>query len=235
MRRVGIIQPNYIPWRGFFDFISRVDVFVFFDDVQYTKRDWRNRNKVCTRGGDPVWLSVPVSVASRDQLIKDTPIKYDEAWIEKHLGTLHHSYGKAPFFDTYFPIIEGIYAKKFEMLVDLDIALTRQICDWLAIQTEFAKSSDLPSSGHKDEKLIAVAKAVGGTHYLSGPAAKAYMQDQLWEDAGIALEYVSYPDYPPYPQINPGFTPQVSVLDLLFMTGPDAPRYIWPDSEMKSA
>lgn len=228
MMRVAILQPNYIPWRGYFDMISQVDTFVFLDDVQYTKQDWRNRNRICTRNGNPVWLTVPVRVQSMEQKIQDVPINNDIPWARKHLAALQSNYGRAPFFKIYFEPLREIYMGSHELLADMDIALTRQICTWLGITTEFRLSSELGADGHKDNKLIQIIKALGGTNYLSGPAAKAYIQPMLWEQAGIGLEYISYPDYPTYSQINPGFEPHVSILDLLFMTGPDAPRYIWP-------
>ncbi len=229
MTRVAILQPNYIPWRGYFDMISQVDIFVFLDDVQYTKQDWRNRNRICTRNGDPVWLTVPVRVQFLEQQIRDVPINNDIPWVRKHLAALQSNYGKAPFFESHFEQLRDIYLERHELISDLDITLARQVCTWLGITTKFYRSSELAIAGSKDSKLIQIIKTLGGTSYLSGPAAKAYIQPTLWEQAGIGLEFISYPDYPIYPQINPGFEPHVSVLDLLFMTGPDAPRHIWPN------
>lgn len=228
MTRVAIVQPNYIPWRGYFDMISQVDIFVFLDDVQYTKQDWRNRNRICVKNAAPAWLTVPVQVKSLEQQIRETPINTNVPWAKKHLAALQSSYGKAPFFKDYIEPLRDIYMQGHEMLVDLDIALIRQICSWLNMDTKFRLSSELAASGRKDEKLIQMIRELGGTHYLSGPAAKAYIQPDLWRQAGIGLEYMIYPDYPAYPQINPGFEPQVSVLDLLFMTGPAAPDHIRP-------
>lgn len=227
MTRIAILQPNYIPWRGYFDMIRQVDIFVFLDDVQYTKQDWRNRNRICTRKADPIWLTVPVRVSSLEQQIRDVPVNNDIPWAKKHLAALQSSYGKAPFFKSYIEPLRDIYMQRHEMLADLDIALIRRVCAWLGITTQFHLSSELAAAGRKDDKLIRILQRLGGTHYLSGPAAKAYIQPHLWQQAGISLEYIVYPDYPAYPQINPGFEPQVSILDLLFMTGPDAPRYIW--------
>lgn len=227
MNRVGVIQPNYIPWRGYFYFIHEVDIFIFHDDIQYTKQDWRNRNKVRTLSGDLVWLSVPVR-AKKDTLIMDVEIDYSSGWVRKHLAILEQSYSKAPFFREHFMPFKELLEKKIPLLSDLNIEICYLVCDWLGIKTTLIKSSTLSCSGKKDEKLISMLRKVDGTHYLSGPAAKNYIQPHLWQEAGIGLEYISYPDYPAYPQINPGFEPQVSILDLLFMTGPDAPRYIWP-------
>ncbi len=234
MKRVGIIQPNYIPWRGYFDFVHRVDTFVFLDDVQYTKRDWRNRNKVRTGSGDLKWLSVPVK-ASRDSLIKDVEIDYSTGWGQKHLDTLKHSYGKTPFFEEYFEPLEEVLMSKMTLLSDLDIALCKLICRWLGVETELRKSSELGGLGKKDHRLIQLVQKLNGTHYLSGPAAKAYIQPGLWQEKGIGLSFMEYPDYPEYPQIAEPFESAVSVLDLLFMTGPKAPDFIWGNlSERKT-
>ncbi len=226
MKRIGIIQPNYIPWRGYFHFIRAVDTFVFLDDVQYTKQDWRNRNRIRLRTGDLAWLSVPVK-AKRGMLIRDVEINYASNWVHKHLTALEQNYGKTPYFGVYFePLREALQAGERRLSV-LDIRLCRLICDWLGIETKLVLSSDLACTGHKDSKLIAITEKLGGTHYLSGPAARSYIQPEMWEAAGIAVSYMKYPDYPEYPQIARPFEPAVSVLDLLFMTGPEAPRYIW--------
>lgn len=226
MKTVGIIQPNYIPWRGYFDFINKVDHFIFLDDVQYTKRDWRNRNKVRQKVGDSIWLTVPVN-ASRDSLIMDAEIDQSEGWVRKHLQTLENNYGKAPFFHQYFEGFKNVLESRPSSIADLDITLCRKICEWLSIDTELSRSSDYDCQGIKDRKLIALTQAVDGTHYLSGPSARNYIQDDLWTDAGIKLEYIEYPAYAPYPQISEPFDPYVSVLDLIFMEGPAAPAYIW--------
>lgn len=230
MKHVGIIQPNYIPWRGYFDFINNVDVFIFHDDIQYTKQDWRNRNKILCRNGESIWLSVPVK-AKKDSLIMDVEIDYSVNWIRKHLAVLEQNYGKTPFFGEYFDPFRQVLQSKTPLLADLDIALSRLICDWLGIETELLKASDLNCTGVKDHKLIEMMQKVGGTHYLSGPAARAYIQPILWEDAGLQMSYFDYPQYAPYQQISETFNPAVSILDLLFMTGPEAPCYIWQHRE----
>lgn len=226
MKRVGIIQPNYLPWRGYFHFIKEVDIFIFLDDVQYTKRDWRNRNRFRMLNGQTVWLTVPVE-SSQESLIKDVLIKYDSEWVNKHILTLQHNYKNSPFFNEYFEKIKNILRSDIKKICDLNIILTKNICSWLGIKTPLLKSSDLKATGSKDVKLIDIVKSVGGTHYLSGPAAKDYIQPCLWNKAGISLEYMNYPDYPEYRQISSPFDPAVSILDLLFMVGSDAPKYIW--------
>ena len=228
MKRVGIIQPNYIPWRGYFDFIRQVDTFVFLDDVQYTKQDWRNRNKIRLKNGDLTWLTVPVRTGA-DTLIKDVEIDHKVPWVRKHLTAVELNYNKTPFFDMYFDPFRKVLEAGIPLLSDLDMELTKLICGWLGINTELRKSSDLQCKGTKDHKLIEMMQKVGGTHYLSGPAARAYIQPDLWKSAGIELSYIQYPDYPEYPQITAPFAPGVSVLDLVFMTGPKASEYIWGD------
>lgn len=226
MHKVGAIQPNFIPWRGYFDFIRQVDTFVILDDLQYTTRDWRNRNKVKLPQGGSGWLTVPVT-AKRDTLICEAKINYETDWIRKHLAVLGQSYRDAPFHDPCLEMMRDVYETHHDVISDLDIDLTKRICDWLGITTKLVKSSDLQASGAKDHRLLQVTEKVGGTHYLSGPAAKAYIQPELWSGAGIELEYIDYPDYPAYPQVSEPYEPGLSILDLLFMTGPDAAKYIW--------
>lgn len=226
VKKVGIIQPNYIPWRGYFDFIQEVDVFVFLDDVQYTVRDWRNRNRVKTHEGTSTWLTVPV-LGGRSQLIRDAKIDNTKEWRDKHLRTLRYNYGQTPFFQQYFPLLEAIYDQRIEFLSDFDIAIIRLVAKWLSIETEFLVSSTLSTKGIKEDKLLEIVRRLGADYYLSGPAAKAYIRPELWAQAGVDLAFKDYSGYPEYRQISEPFEPSVTMLDLIFMTGPEAPEYIW--------
>ena len=234
MKTVGIIQPNYIPWRGLFDFIYEVDIFVFLDDVQYTVRDWRSRNKIKNTSGEALWLTVPV-VGGRNQLIKDVCIDNTQSWARKHLGALRQNYQKSPFINDYLPTLEQYYApKKFDRLAELNIALTKQVCEWLELDRKFFTASELGElTGTKDDHLLAIVEAVSGDHYLSGPAAQAYIQPELWASADIELSYKDYSGYPDYPQISAPFEGAVTILDLLFMVGKDAPNYIWGEHRLR--
>jgi hypothetical protein len=230
MKKVAIIQSNYLPWKGYFDMIHRVDTFVFLEDVQYTTRDWRNRNKVKMADGSTRWITVPV-LGGRDQLICDAKIDFSTNWSNKHLESLRLSYGKTPYFDRYFPTIKEILENPPERLSNLNQWLVAQVSQWLGIKSEFVSSEVLAIPGSKDDKLIGILKAVGGDHYLSGPAARDYIVNEKFENAGIELEYMDYSHYPPYQQISDPFEPGVMILDLLFMQGDQAPRFIWRDSD----
>jgi hypothetical protein len=224
-----ILQPSYIPWRGFFDLVHDADVFVFYDDVQYDKHGWRNRNRIKTAQGTQ-WLTIPVLAkgnVSESLLVKDVAITKNQDWSKKHLGTLRQSYGKAPFFNEYFPLLGEIFAKKHERLADLTIELTVALARALGIEhTRFLRSSELGIDGGKTERLVRLMQHLGADRYLSGPSAKDYIEAPLFANAGIELDYKTY-IYPEYEQLHPPFDAQVSVLDLLFMKGKDAPAFIW--------
>jgi len=228
MRSV-ILQPSYIPWRGYFHQIHKADTFVFYDDVQYDDRGWRNRNRVKTSAGTQ-WLTVPVF--SRGAQVDDTPIKqirivWDRPWARKHWTQIRHSYARAPFFARYAPLLEDFYGKRYELLADFTIDLTKALAHELGItHTRFLRSSELPSSGTKTDRLLSLLAAIESKHYISGPSAKDYIEEEKVRAAGVTLEYMVY-DYPEYEQLFPPYDPEVSILDLLFMKGPDAPRYIW--------
>ncbi len=222
-----ILQPSYIPWRGYFDQIRRADLFVFYDDVQYDKRGWRNRNQIKTAHGKQ-WLTIPVN--SRGAQTGRIPIHkisivWDQPWNTDHLQSLRHSYGKAPYFGRYFPLLEEFYNRHDEWLADFTIALTIRLAQELGIrQTRFLRSSGLEATGQKTDRLISILRQVGATHYLSGPSAKDYIEPEKFAKAGVTLEYMQY-DYPEYPQFYPPYDPSVSILDLMFMTGPEALKY----------
>ena len=225
-----ILQPSYIPWRGYFHLIQRADVFVFYDDVQYDKHGWRNRNRIKTANGVH-WLTIPVrsgGCVTEGREIKAIEIDWHRDWASKHWTTLTQAYSRrAPYFARYAPLLEAFYGRRQELLADFVIDLTVALARELGLEhTRFVRSSELGVKGGRVERLIGILNQVGARRYLSGPSAEAYIDPTLFEAAGIRLEYASY-DYPPYEQLHGPYDPQVSILDLLFMRGPEAPKLIW--------
>jgi WbqC-like protein family len=223
---VAVLQSNYIPWKGYFDIIHDVDLFVFYDDNQYTTRDWRNRNRIKTAGGAQ-WLSVPVG-DDRNRLIHDVAIP-DAGWQAKHFDSLRQNYGKCPHFAQYRPWLEHVYLERqWRNLSELNHATIQHVAqECLGIQTAFADSRSYAAQGQKLDKMVDLVVKAGATSYLSGPSAKDYIEPERFEQVGIALEWKDYGGYPEYPQRFPPFEHGVSVLDILFNTGADAPWYIW--------
>lgn len=224
---VAVLQSNYIPWKGYFDIIHDVELFIFHDDLQYTKNDWRNRNRIVTEGGVK-WLTIPVGSDEHRQIL-DVRMG-DTSWQKKHFDMLKASYRKAPYFQKYLPFLEDVYLeRKWDYLYELDRYLIERISqDYLGITTKFADSRDFATHGVKHEKLLSMLRSAGATRYVSGPAAKDYIRSADYEAAGIDLQWKDYGGYPVYPQQHGGpFEHGVSVLDLLFNTGEDAPYYIW--------
>jgi hypothetical protein len=223
-----ILQPSYIPWRGYFHQILKSDIFVFYDDVQYDKRGWRNRNQIKTARGNQ-WLTIPVfSRGSQTDhiLINQIKIVWDNPWNQDHWKALRHAYARAPFFNEYNSLLEEFYGRHDEYLVDFTIDLTVALARLLGDQhTHFVRASSLHVEGVKTDRLIAVLKAVGADHYISGPSARDYIEPEKFQAARIGLEYMVY-NYPEYPQLYPPYDSQVSLLDLFFMTGPQAVTYI---------
>lgn len=222
---VAVLQSNYVPWRGYFDIIHDVDLFIFYDEVQYTKNDWRNRNRIMTASGAK-WLTVPV-FASIEKPISEIEI-VPGRWGEKHYQALLTNYRKAPFFDMFEPWLKAIYHGDWRYLSNLNQTLIRTIsADFLGARTQFAQSTDYFSEGKRGEKLLSLLRSVGAKRYVSGPAAKAYMNEDKFRAAGIEVVWKDYSAYPPYPQLSETFDPALSILDLIFNTGPNAPAYIW--------
>jgi len=227
MKKIAILQSNYIPWKGYFDLIRSVDEFILYDDMQYTRRDWRNRNQVKSPQG-PHWLTIPVEAKGKfDQKIKDTHIS-DPHWAQDHWKTIHLFYSKAPFFKRYQPLFEKAYGEcaAIPELSQVNVQFIRLICDLLQIKTKISWSMDYELKEGKTERLVGLCQSAGGTYYLSGPAAKDYIVDSVFKDAGITLAYMDYSGYPEYPQLYPPFAHGVTILDLLFNTGPEALNYM---------
>ncbi len=225
-KTILITQSNYIPWKGYFDLINVSDEFVIYDDMQFTKRDWRNRNKIKTAQGLH-WLTVPVQVKGKfDQKIRDTEI-VDDGWAENHWKTIKQNYAKAPHFAQYAPVIEPIYLqRKFRFLSDLNFAFIEAICGALGIKTNFRWSSDFTLAEERTERLVNICRELEGTNYVTGPAAKAYMNESFFSENGITLDYFDYSGYTPYQQLHGDFAHDVSVIDLLFNAGDNARRYL---------
>jgi len=225
---VVILQPSYIPWRGYFDQIRQADLFIFYDDVQYDKHGWRNRNQIKTVQGKQ-WLTIPVHSKGVTEgiAIKDVRIDWSKPWAGNHLKALTFAYSKAPYFKDYVPLLESFYSQQDECLADLTIGTSILLSRELGItSTRFLRSSQIPGiTGTKTNRLIQLLQQVGAKHYISGPSARDYIEKEKFDEAGISLGYMEY-NYPEYPQLYPPFDPYVTIFDLLFMTGPEAAKYL---------
>lgn len=228
-RRVAVLQSNYIPWKGYFDIIHGVDLFVFYDDVQYTKNDWRNRNRIKTAQG-PIWLTVPTG-ADLHQRICDIRIP-PGPWPTKHLKSLRQNYFRARHFEEFHDFLEEVYVgRRWETLSELNQYLIRTIAgNYLGITGAFADSRQYSLSGVRQDRLLDLLSQLGATSYVSGPSGRSYIEAARFADAGIDLEFKDYGGYPEYPQFFPPFDHHVSILDLLFHTGREAPEFIWSSS-----
>lgn len=227
--KVVILQPSYIPWRGYFDQIYKSDLFIFYDDVQYDKNGWRNRNRIKTSQGLQ-WLTIPVH--TKGSIPESTPINkikisWEKPWNLHHWRGIQFAYKKAPFFSQYMDYFADVYSRKPESLADFTIETTIEISRLLGINhTKFLRSSELVNvEGTRTDRLISILKAVGADHYISGPSAKDYIENEKFINAGISLEYMHY-DYPEYEQLHPPYEPQVSIVDLLMMKGANSLKFI---------
>ena len=225
--RVVILQSNYLPWKGYFDLAHDADLFVFHDDLQYTKNDWRNRNRIKTPKGLE-WLTIPVGT-DEHRLINEVKLPDDRAWAARHWRLLETHYRAAPHFARYADFFRATYASaSMTHLSTLNQDLIRTIArEFLGITTEFADSARFGLKSAKQERVIELLKAVGARSYISGPAAKDYLDPARFEAEGIALTWKDYARYREYPQFHPPFEHAVSIVDLLFHAGPEASRYIW--------
>lgn len=225
-KRIAISQSNYIPWKGYFDMLNLVDEFVLYDDVQYTRRDWRNRNRIKTAQG-PQWLTIPVQVKGKYfQKICDTVVSEPD-WGRTHWRSLEHAYARSPHFADYAPVFRSLYDQSpGDNLSAINRAWIERINGLLGITTRLSWSSDYRLEEDRNRRLISICKQAGASDYYSGPAARCYLDESAFAAEGIRVHWMDYGGYPEYPQLHPPFDHSVSVLDLLFSVGPDAPRYL---------
>jgi hypothetical protein len=225
-KRVAIVQSSYVPWKGYFDLIRSVDEFVLFDDVQYTRRDWRNRNRIKTPQGLH-WLSIPVRVAGLyHQRVRDTEVE-GAGWAPAHWTTIAHTYSRAPFFHDYRDRLRDLYLGTTTVrLSDINHRFLTALCGLLGIDTKISWSMDYTLADGQTERLVSICRQAGATEYLSGPSARKYIDPALFERAGISLRFMDYGAYPEYPQLHGPFEHQVSIIDLILQTGPAAATYL---------
>lgn len=224
-KRVAIVQSNYIPWKGYFDMIGSVDEFILFDDVQYTKRDWRNRNII--KSDAPLWLTIPVQAKNKyEQKIKDVVVS-EKNWANKHWKTIQQAYAHAKGFEEVEEFLSGLYRDAHhDHLTEINFHFLTAICGFLGIKTRLTFSMDYNVVDGKTERLVSLCQQSHASLYLSGPRAKAYMDESLFAAAGIPIEYMDYSGYPEYRQLHPPFTHEVSIVDLICNEGFNAAKFL---------
>jgi hypothetical protein len=224
MKKIAILQSNYIPWKGYFDMIAAVDEFVLYDVIQFTKNDWRNRNIIKTPQG-PQWLTVPVG-QDIHRLICEVALPPDGRWRAKHWKTLAQNYHKAPYFAEVAAWLEPLYHEPYTLLSELNRRFLEEICRYLGIRTVLGDARAYTLIPGRNERLIDICRQSGAGEYITGPAARCYVNEQLFADSGIKLTWFDYEGYRPYPQLFGAFEPAVSIVDLLFNCGPESPSYL---------
>jgi hypothetical protein len=218
-RTVGILQPSYLPWLGFFDQLHRVDIFVHYDDVQFEKGSWRNRNRIKTPAG-PQWLTVPVLIKGQNfPLIRDVRINSAERWGKKHLKSIEQNYCKAPYFEACGPQLFKVIEQRYEFLLDLNLQLLSLLAAWLGITTPTVLASDLGIGGKKSERLLGILTSLEATAFYEGASGRNYLDEAIFADHGIKLIYQEY-IHPVYNQLYGAFVPHLSIIDLIFNHGP---------------
>jgi hypothetical protein len=225
-RIIAINQSNYIPWKGYFDMINMVDDFVLYDTVQYTKRDWRNRNKIKTKNGLQ-WLTIPVNTKNNYYQEIDNVQVSNNKWSQKHWNSIVINYSKTKFFKEYKDIFEDLYLNcKSTYLSEINYKFIITINNILNINTNIIQSSEFNLPSDRNKKLIHICKELNASTYLSGPAAKSYIDENLFKNENIEINWMNYDNYPEYNQLFSPFEHNVSILDLIFNEGSNAKNFM---------
>jgi hypothetical protein len=216
---VGILQPGYLPWLGFFDQLHRVDIFVHYDDVQFEKGSWRNRNRIKTPAG-PQWLTVPVLMKGQNfPLIRDVRINKASRWGKKHVKSIEQNYRKAPYFEAYAPGLFAVIERGHEFVLDLNLELLSLLATWLGITTATVLASELGIGGNRTERLLGILTSLGATVFYEGASGRNYIDEAIFAQHGIKIIYQEYV-HPVYTQLHGEFIPYLSIIDLVFNQGP---------------
>lgn len=227
-KTIAILQSNYIPWKGYFDIIAAVDEFLIFDEAQFTRRDWRNRNKIVL-DGILHWLTIPVVSKGKYHSPIDEMEVSEKGWAEKHWRSIRHAYGKAPFFSLYGPVLEECYtqAAALNLLTEINELFLRRISTILELTAEFGHTKAVPRHATTPTgRLVEICTGRKADVYISGPAARDYIQPAEFETANVTLRYANYSGYPSYRQAAASFEHGVSIVDTLMQCGPEARRQL---------
>jgi hypothetical protein len=229
--RVAVVQSNYVPWKGYFDLIHDAELFVFYDEVKYTKNDWRNRNRIYTKNGLQ-WLTIPIDRSATHLAISEVELP-SSSWRELHRKSLQSGYGGAPCYDQLEELM-GPYLEegRYSRLSELNQALIRDVAARLGIGTKIMDSAAYSLESGRVDRLLSLLKQVGARTYISGPAARDYLSGQdsqaAFAEAGIEIRFKDYSGYPAYPQLHEPFEHAVSILDLVANVKWDRiPDYVW--------
>lgn len=222
--RAAIVQSSFLPWRGFFDMMDDVDVFYIYDDVAFTSKSWRSRNRIKTARG-PSWITVPTVHAWPRNTIDETEINNDQDWRSRILSQITEAYRQAPYFQEVFPELERHLGAGYRTVSELNVALVRWAAERLSIGADLRFTRDLGVSGKGEDRVMSLLDKAGIKWLVNGPTAKQYSTVDLYRERGISLSFMQY-DYPEYPQLHGAFTQETSIIDLFFNTGPDARRYL---------
>jgi WbqC-like protein family len=218
MKTLVVLQPSYLPWLGYFSQMQECDVFVFYDDVQFDKHGWRNRNRVKTHTGSS-WLTVPVLHNGRfGQRNNEVEIATNIPWARRHMQTIEQAYSRSCHMRDYLPALSKLLNREWRSLSDLNIALIRLMCSWFGLERDMRLSSELNVTGDRNTRLIALCQLFGVDRYFSGNAAKAYLNVKMFADQGISVEFQTF-RHPEYSQLHGAFVPHLSALDLILNLG----------------
>jgi len=234
VKRVCIHQPDFLPYLGFFHRLLYTDLFIVLDDVQFLRRGWHHRDKIKTISGEK-WLTLSIKKGDYHQNINQVTLSQDrDTWIDKHLNFLKGAYKDAPYFDNYFPQIRDIYLNCFDKLIDINMGFLYFFFKLFDLKVNILFSSTLNAEGCSNLKLINLIKAVKGTYYLSGLGARSYLEEQMFKDEGISVEWQEF-KHPVYPQLHDEFIPNLSCIDMLFNCGPGIRDILWSCKKEKQA
>lgn len=226
VHRIAISQSNFIPWRGYFDLIRSVDEFVIYDEAQFTRRDWRNRNLIKTPNGQQ-WLTVPVkSKGNYDAKISEIEV-LDSNWREKHWASIEFSYSKAEYFGWGREWLGELFeAASFHSLSSINSHFLVAFLEQLDIRTPLLNSVNFQLAEDRNERLLNICLELGATHYVSGPSAKSYLDEGLFLSHGIVVEWFNFEGYEPYPQEWGAFLDKLSIVDLFLNCGPESFKFL---------
>lgn len=222
---VAVLQPSFLPWLGYFDQMARADWFVYYDDVQFDKHGWRNRNRIKSLQGEPYWLTVPVLHKGKNKpLCNDIEINKTQDWAKKQIGTIRQFYSKAPFMRKYLPELEAILLQDWTRLMDLNLAVTKWMAQIFEIKTPTYFSSEIQAEGEQTERLVKLSQHFGAKIYYSGSAAREYLEVDKFKEVDIEVVWQDYA-HPVYPQVSGAFVSHLSALDLILNVGPESAEY----------
>ena len=230
-KKIAIMQPYFFPYIGYWQLINAVDIFILYDDVNFIKKGWINRNNILLNKRDHL-ITIPLLNVSQNKHVNECMVSDDYKTIDNIIKTINLAYKKAPYYNLVFPSIEEIIKTKGS-ISDLVLKSVLWIKEYLDIDTEIILSSSIDKNNELkgQDKIIEIVKKLNGNHYINAIGGQELYDKEIFNNNGIKLNFIKMKEIK-YKQFNNEFVPNLSIIDVLMFNSPEKIREMLDDYQL---